>query len=509
MIICVDAGTRPGPKSLLRLWEGFYNDKDLGGCCGETRAYLGKGFGWIVKPLVAAQNFEYKISYILDKPMESTFGYVTVLPGAFSAYRYRAIMGRPLEEYFKGDSTLPMNLGKSPLRMSSFLQNMFLAEDRLLSFEIMVKAGSKWHTRFIRGAEAETDIPVSMIDFITQRRRWLNGAFAATIYAFLNFRRIHKSGHNIIHISGLYFHQVYTFVSFILSWFSVAAFLLTTFVITDISGNPPGDANVRPFPFGKATPVFNAVVQSLYAITVVAQFIMSLGSKAKCHFWGYVASFLIFGVIQFYFVLNVTYLMIRIFKSDSPDGTGGDYNYIQEFYSDIGKSTVLVACTSLFAIYYASSFLYLEPWHMFTSYPQYLFVSSSYTNILNVYAFSNWHDVSWGEKMGKPADREDAPITRIERTLPSAQVVSTANARLMVEDIDKSQMDIDTEFENVVKRALRLYVKEKEERNVITGKDLLESNRTKLVGIYVFSNFTLCILIMNDSFSALIWPIQL
>lgn len=28
---------------------------------------------------VAAQNFEYKISNILDKPMESMFGYISVL----------------------------------------------------------------------------------------------------------------------------------------------------------------------------------------------------------------------------------------------------------------------------------------------------------------------------------------------------------------------------------------------------------------------------------------------
>lgn len=70
---------------------------------------------------------------VLDKPTESVFGYVSVLPGAFSAYRYQALQGRPLEQYFHGDLTLADRLGKASIReMGIFTKNMFLAEDRIL-----------------------------------------------------------------------------------------------------------------------------------------------------------------------------------------------------------------------------------------------------------------------------------------------------------------------------------------------------------------------------------------
>ena len=227
VVILLDAGTRPGPKSLLALWEGFYNDKDLGGACGEIHAMLGKGWKNLLNPLVAAQNFEYKISNILDKPLESSFGYVSVLPGAFSAYRFRAIMGRPLEQYFHGDHTLSKQLGKKGIEgMNIFKKNMFLAEDRILCFELVAKAGSKWHLTYIKASKGETDVPEGAAEFIGQRRRWLNGSFAATIYALIHFPRMYKSGHNFVRMFFFHLQLLYNVFSVILSWFSLGMFNL-------------------------------------------------------------------------------------------------------------------------------------------------------------------------------------------------------------------------------------------------------------------------------------------
>lgn len=122
----------------------------------------------------------------LDKPLESSFGYVSVLPGAFSAYRYKAILGRPLEQYFHGDHSLADRLGpKGIYGMNIFTKNMFLAEDRILCFELVAKANDKWTLTYVKPSKAETDVPESAPELIGQRRRWLNGSFAASVVSLL------------------------------------------------------------------------------------------------------------------------------------------------------------------------------------------------------------------------------------------------------------------------------------------------------------------------------------
>lgn len=220
--ILLDAGTKPGPKSLLALWEAFYNDKDLGGACGEIHAMLGNGWRNLLNPLVAAQNFEYKISNILDKPLESSFGYVSVLPGAFSAYRFRAIMGRPLTQYFHGDHTnTKVERSKNIENMNIFKKNMFLAEDRILCFELVAKAGSKWHLTYVKASKGETDVPTGAPEFIGQRRRWLNGSFAASVYSLMHFGRMYKSSHNIVRMFFFHIQLLYNMFSVFMSWFAL------------------------------------------------------------------------------------------------------------------------------------------------------------------------------------------------------------------------------------------------------------------------------------------------
>ena len=55
------AAALPSRDSYARSWEAFHHNQNLGGACGEITAMLGKGGRKLLNPLVAAQNFEYKI----------------------------------------------------------------------------------------------------------------------------------------------------------------------------------------------------------------------------------------------------------------------------------------------------------------------------------------------------------------------------------------------------------------------------------------------------------------
>ncbi|KAJ5768587.1 Chitin synthase [Penicillium manginii] len=491
--ILLDAGTKPGTKSLLALWEAFYNDKDLGGACGEIHAMLGKGWRNLINPLVAGQNFEYKISNILDKPLESSFGYVSVLPGAFSAYRFRAIMGRPLEQYFHGDHTLSKQLGKKGIEgMNIFKKNMFLAEDRILCFELVAKAGSKWHLTYVKASKGETDVPEGAAEFISQRRRWLNGSFAAGIYSLMHFGRMYKSGHNIIRMFFLHIQLLYNMFQTFLSWFSLASYWLTTSVIMDLVGTPSSNNNNSAFPFGKdATPIINTIIKYIYLGFLLLQFILALGNRPKGSKFSYMASFVFFGIVQLYIVVDSLYLVVRAFSGGAPmdfDTSNGLGAFLKSFFGSSGAGIIIIALAATFGLYFVASFLYADPWHMFTSFPQYIVLQSSYINILNVYAFSNWHDVSWGTK---GSDKADA--------LPSATVTKDEGSKeAVIEEIDKPQADIDSQFEATVKRALTPFVPpvEHDEKSL---EDSYKSFRTRLVTFWIFSNALLAVCITSES----------
>ncbi|KAE9410457.1 glycosyltransferase family 2 protein [Gymnopus androsaceus JB14] len=463
--VLIDAGTKPGHKSIYYLWEAFYNNAHLGGCCGEIHAMI-KGGRKLLNPLVAAQNFEYKMSNILDKPLESSFGYVSVLPGAFSAYRYRAILGRPLEQVSIG--------------MNIFTKNMFLAEDRILCFELVAKKGDQWVLTYVKPSKAETDVPESAVELIGQRRRWLNGSFAASVYALVNFFRFYQSGHGIIRMFFFHLQALYNVFSLIFSWFSLANMWLTFSIIIDLL--PEVQNPIFIFGTDSVTVWVNLGLKWIYLAFLALQFILALGNRPKGERTAYTITLWVYAVLAVYLLVCSFWLTIRAFI-DIPNQIKADNGSILTlFEGPVG--TLIAAMLSTFGIYIVSSFLYRDPWHMFSSFPQYLCLAPSFTNVLNVYAFCNLHDVSWGTK---GSDKAEA--------LPSVSSSKTKDADApVVEDTTRMQEDVDAAFKETVTRAVtKVEIKEVPEKPTMDDEN--KTFRTRLVAFWMLSNAGLAIAI--------------
>lgn len=218
--ICVllDAGTKPGKDSIYHLWKAFDLEPMCAGACGEIKVMLSHGKK-LKNPLVATQNFEYKMSNILDKPLESAFGFISVLPGAFSAYRYIALQNDksgngPLEKYFAGEKMHGANAG-------IFTANMYLAEDRILCFELVAKRNCRWILQYVKSSTGETDVPDTMAEFIMQRRRWLNGSFFAAVYALAHFYQIGRSDHSFWRKTMFMVEFIYQTINMLFAWFAL------------------------------------------------------------------------------------------------------------------------------------------------------------------------------------------------------------------------------------------------------------------------------------------------
>ena len=211
----IDAGTQPKNDALAKLWEAFEEFPKLGGCCGELKVFQPRCTAFVN----SAQQFEYKMSHIMDKAMESVFGYVSVLPGAFSAYRYKAILGTPMDKYFYGERNEVT---------SAFLSNMYLAEDRILGFEVLAKADCDWQLAYLHNAVADTDVPDTIMGLVKQRRRWLNGAFFTLLYTIIHYpRMLISTSHSVLRKFLLLTQLLYMLTNLAINWFTVANMYLS------------------------------------------------------------------------------------------------------------------------------------------------------------------------------------------------------------------------------------------------------------------------------------------
>ncbi|KAI8979668.1 chitin synthase 2 [Mycotypha africana] len=481
--VLIDVGTRPGNTSIYHLWKAFDLHSNIAGACGEIRTMPGKFGSALINPLVAAQNFEYKMSNILDKPLESVFGYISVLPGAFSAYRYEALLNDvnghgPLEKYFLGET---QHGGDADI----FTANMYLAEDRILCYELVSKKNAAWKLHYVNRAYGETDVPEKVDEFISQRRRWLNGSFFAGVYALWHWRKVWSSDHSIIRKILFMFEDLYNTYNLVFSWFALGNFYLTFFILTKalIPSDDPTSINNAPFSYNAAN-ILHTVLNYIYILLIVIQFIMAMGNRPQGSRIAYTLCMVFFALLMIYMMFAAIWITVVGVTTIVEESNG-------DFMAMLGQSAfrnIIISLCATYVMYFVSSFLFLDPWHMFTSSLQYILLSPSYTNVLNIYAFCNTHDVSWGTK-GDNTVATDLGVVKPKKDSETVEV-----------ELPTEQKDLNEIYEEACLEISKEAIPEKQHRDPKTKQeDYYRAFRTRLVVSWIVSNLVLIVAITNTS----------
>lgn len=105
------------------------------------------------------------------------------------------------------------------------LRRRYLAEDRILCWELVAKRGHNWVLKYVKSAWGETDVPDQVPEFISQRRRWLNGSFFAAVYSLTHIFQVRRTEHSWRKTVALYFQGVYNFFNLLFAWFQMANYV--------------------------------------------------------------------------------------------------------------------------------------------------------------------------------------------------------------------------------------------------------------------------------------------
>lgn len=217
--ICVflDVGAEPSRTSIYHLWKAFDQHPTCGGVSALTKVFMTTAQNLLTDPIVAAQNFEYKSWNALDRPFDSLLGLRFDMPTAMFACRLNAIcndkygMG-PLNDYFQSNAGSGM-----------FDSNMFLTEDRVLSFALVMKKLCHWDLRYEHRATASIDVPEVYSEYVFQRRRWLNGNLFSSLYAISHIYQIFGTSHSPARKALLFLQCLYQFFALAYTWLSIVS----------------------------------------------------------------------------------------------------------------------------------------------------------------------------------------------------------------------------------------------------------------------------------------------
>ncbi|KAF9188464.1 Chitin synthase, class 2 [Haplosporangium sp. Z 11] len=373
------AGAKIGNGSLYHLWDAFDRNPNTAGACGEIR--VAKGLLWwkALNPIIAAQIFEYKVSSILEKPFESIFGYISVMPSALVAYRYEALLPEPvsgkgpLTAYFEPDYLV---FSEDHREVGEVLQYSYFAEDQILPFLVTTRRNARYTMQYVRSAWAETELPSGIGSFLGMKRKWQNRRFFGLIYAVSHTASIWRSGHHVMRKLWLTLEMIYLGCDTAFWFLALGNYYLVFFYMAQTVAHASG-VYISETAF--------MLTRYLYIFLIVVVMMISMGNRPR--------GFTFFACIQAFILFSAGYLTFLHATEFLPYTNWESFSIVVRVFKAASYHVLTLALFCCYGVYIISAVLYGEPWHMITCFVQFLLLLPSYVSVLGVYAFCNMHEV--------------------------------------------------------------------------------------------------------------------
>ncbi|OMJ95959.1 hypothetical protein SteCoe_513 [Stentor coeruleus] len=393
-IALLDAGVIPKSKGLFYLYEAMEKDNRVAGCCGEI-VPSNKS----LNPIVQAQIVEYKFSHIMDRALESIIGYVSILPGSFSAYRWERLDNDDiLKAYFYSHRKWDA--------MNIFTASMHLIQDRILCMELICQKNQYNILRYVKWSTAKSKVPDSLNELLAQRRRWINGLWFSMIFTVRNCNRIRNSKHSYIRKCFFKTLMVYYSIMALFNWLMVGAFYLTfTLAIKrNLNEEDPKIDKLRK----RSTPII-----VLYTSILISMIIISMGVKPR----RVETLFKFFSILLGIFSYGSMFIVFYFIFGDIISGNQlltFDFNYW--IHNITGSLAIIGGAIFLISLLLNFNHSFIP---VIKGIPFFLFMIGTYINMFMIYAICNIHDFSLGNRPDKLIESEKKYIFqhKNERTI--------------------------------------------------------------------------------------------
>lgn len=230
------------------------------------------------------------------------------------------------------------------------------------------------------------------------------------------------------------------------------------------------------------------VLRYIYIALVITQFILGMGHRPQGSKWAYRISITFFSLIMIYMLFAAFWLAFIGIKDSNVTVTGADTATLRSIVSNNTFRNIVLSLISTYGLYFFASFMMLDAWHMFICIAQYILLVPFYIIILNIYAFCNINNVSWGNR-------------------PEAKKKNKKKNTANDEDEDGKvtfEAPMPDDVNDVYNQALRAISQPKvEDVSIATPKQKQEDSgnsfRTMVVLLWIFSNALLIIAVTSAS----------